>query len=261
MDARVTAQELPSIAHVHETRPCGHRRSSGSTVEGRPNGQPLDDWLGDVSDDDWSENATEFAQRRRASPDYQELPAPERDVWSPEGVVSRERAADPADRQVAAADAHRAVIERRRLVAGLVAVVVLALAVVIAVLVLRGDDEAPVAPVPASTSTTPSPDETRPSATPTAPSTTTTTPSTDGASTYALPEGMKLQRGEGDPALIEELQQALSTAGYDPGPTDGTFGPLTEAAVVAFQEANGLSVDGRVGPAAASALNSAVAGG
>ena len=52
------------------------------------------------------------------------------------------------------------------------------------------------------------------------------TPSTDGASTFALPEGTKLQRGEGDPALIEELQQALSKAGYDPGPADGTFGRL-----------------------------------
>jgi peptidoglycan hydrolase-like protein with peptidoglycan-binding domain len=76
-----------------------------------------------------------------------------------------------------------------------------------------------------------------------------------------LPEGTKLQRGEGDPALIKELQQALTTAGYDPGPADGTFGRRTEAAVVAFQEANGLSVDGRVGPETASALNGAIAGG
>jgi hypothetical protein len=249
----VTAGELPSIAHVHETRPRSHRRSPGSTVEGRPNGQPLDDWLGDISDDDWSEHRTTPDERRLASPADQELTSPER-------VVSRERAADPADRPATAAEAHRRVIERRRLIAGLVAVVVLALAVVIAVLVLRGGGQAPLARVPASTSTIPAPGEARPPAANTAPSTS-ATPSTDGASAYALPEGMKLLRGEGDPALVEELQQALSKAGYDPGPADGTFGPLTEAAVVAFKEANGLSVDGRVGPETASALNSAVAGG
>jgi Putative peptidoglycan binding domain len=254
----VTAGELPSIADVHETRPHGHQRSSRSTVEVRPNGQPLDDWLGDISDDDWSENATGRAERRRASPAYQELP-------SPEGDVRRNHAADPAARPVAAAEAHRAVIQRRRTVTGLVVVVILALAVVIAVLLARGGGQAPLAPVPASTITTPVPGETRPSVAPIAAGRSTTPPSTTrstgGASAFALPEGTKLQRGEGDPALIEALQQALSRAGYDPGPADGTFGRLTEAAVVAFQEANGLSVDGRVGPETASALNSAVAGG
>ena len=102
-------------------------------------------------------------------------------------------------------------------------------------------------------------------ATPPAPSPSTTppptTPSTGSAATFVLPEGTKLQRGEGDPALVEQLQQALSKAGYDPGPADGTFGRRTEAAVVAFQEANGLSVDGRVGPETASALTTAVADG
>jgi peptidoglycan hydrolase-like protein with peptidoglycan-binding domain len=124
-----------------------------------------------------------------------------------------------------------------------------------------------VVTVPASTETTPAPGETRPSAAPTAPDSSTTppptTPSTGDA--FTLPEGTKLQRvegeSEGDPVLIEELQQALTKAGYDPGPADGTFGRRTEAAVIAFQEANGLSVDGRVGPETASALNSAIAGG
>jgi peptidoglycan hydrolase-like protein with peptidoglycan-binding domain len=89
-----------------------------------------------------------------------------------------------------------------------------------------------------------------------------TTPSTGDASSFTLPAGTKLQReGEGDPALIRELQRALASAGFDPGPADGTFGRRTEAAVVAFQQANGLSVDGRVGPDTAEALNRALANG
>ena len=64
-----------------------------------------------------------------------------------------------------------------------------------------------------------------------------------------------------DPEVVTALQQALVSAGYDPGEADGTFGPQTEAAVVAFQQDNGLSPDGIVGPETASALNAAVAGG
>jgi Putative peptidoglycan binding domain len=258
----VLAGEPPSIAHVHETRPRGNQGSSAGEHGARPHEQPLDDWLGDISDEDWSEDATRRAERRRATSVYQELPVPEDDL-------RRDPTADrpPPARPVPAAQAHRAAIERRRLVAGFVVVVVLALAVVIAVLLLRGEGQAPVTPVREPTITTPAPTETSPSSAPTTPSTSpsttppTTTPSTPGASTFTLPEGTKLQRGEGDPALIEQLQQALSKAGYDPGPADGTFGRLTEAAVVAFQEANGLSVDGRVGPETASALSSAVADG
>ena len=206
---------------------------------------------------------------RRSAPSADAPHPPTRNFPHVEGDLSRDPTADrpvPA-RPVAAATADRAVIERRRLVAGLMFVVVLGLAVVIPLLLLRGGGQAPVAAGPAPTTTTPAPGETNRSTAPTAPSTSpsttppSTTPSTPGASTFTLPEGTKLQLGDGDPAVIEELQQALSSAGYDPGAADGTFGRRTEAAVVAFQEANGLSVDGRVGPETATALNDAVAGG
>ena len=50
-------------------------------------------------------------------------------------------------------------------------------------------------------------------------------------------------RGE----FVAYLQELLIAAGHDPGPVDGIFGPRTEAAVRAFQQANGLQVDGVVG--------------
>jgi hypothetical protein len=247
---------------MNETRPRGDQGSSAGAIGARPHEQPLDDWLGDISDEDWSENPTERAERRRATGAYQELPVPE-------GDPRRDPTADrsPPAAPVATAEAHRAVIERRRLVAGLALLLILGLAVVIPVLLLRGGAEETAAPVTGSTTTTSTPTETSPSSAPTTPATSpsittpTTTPTTPGASTFTLPEGTKLRRGEGDPAVVEELQQALSSAGYDPGPADGTFGRRTEAAVIAFQQANGLSADGVVGPETASALNGAVAAG
>jgi uncharacterized protein (TIGR02594 family) len=47
---------------------------------------------------------------------------------------------------------------------------------------------------------------------------------------------------------IKEIQQALQAAGFDPGPVDGIRGRKTIAAIKAFQKANGLAVDGIVGP-------------
>jgi peptidoglycan hydrolase-like protein with peptidoglycan-binding domain len=54
---------------------------------------------------------------------------------------------------------------------------------------------------------------------------------------------------------VSQLQNLLKVAGYDPGPADGVYGPMTEAAVADFQEAYGsLTVDGKVGPNTREAL-------
>jgi hypothetical protein len=221
----------------------------------RDSSDPRDDWLGDVSDDDWDEGALAPAQ-----------PAP---PASRQARV-REDAPDVA-RPVRTPDVEGTDFTRRRVVAGSILVAVAALAGVLAFVVFGGNDESPTTPVsqpvtsPTTTGTT---TETTPSTgtttttTPTTTTPTTTQPETGGATGFALPEGTKLQRdAENDAAVVRELQQALTAAGYDPGPADGTYGEQTEAAVVAFQQANGLAVDGRVGPETAAALNSALATG
>ena len=53
---------------------------------------------------------------------------------------------------------------------------------------------------------------------------------------------------------MELIQEALVAAGYDPGPVDGIDGPLTRAAIAAFQADHGLEVDGMVGPLTHAAL-------
>src|SRR5688572_30324896 len=47
---------------------------------------------------------------------------------------------------------------------------------------------------------------------------------------------------------VRALQRRLRALGYPPGPVDGLYGPLTEAAVERLQRDSGLSVDGIVGP-------------
>lgn len=47
---------------------------------------------------------------------------------------------------------------------------------------------------------------------------------------------------------VSELQQWLNDKGYEAGPVDGIFGPLTKQGVEAFQAAQSISVDGIAGP-------------
>ncbi len=46
---------------------------------------------------------------------------------------------------------------------------------------------------------------------------------------------------------MKNIQLALQNAGYNPGPIDGRKGKQTVEAIKAFQKANGLSADGKVG--------------
>ena len=61
-----------------------------------------------------------------------------------------------------------------------------------------------------------------------------------------------LGKGAGDEAGgsrdVRSLQRHLAAAGDRPGPVDGHYGPLTEAAVERFQQSHGLRVDGIAGP-------------
>ena len=65
---------------------------------------------------------------------------------------------------------------------------------------------------------------------------------------------------------VKQMQKVLKQLGYDLGTfgdnadgIDGRFGKVTQAAVRAFQEANGLTVDGIVGPNTLKALEAAAA--
>src|SRR5262245_40233077 len=54
----------------------------------------------------------------------------------------------------------------------------------------------------------------------------------------------------------KSIQQQLKDVGCYSGAVDGILGPETDAAIVAFQTAAGLTADGQLGPETESALKS-----
>ena len=48
--------------------------------------------------------------------------------------------------------------------------------------------------------------------------------------------------------------RVLAESGFEPGPADGIFGPMTLTAVVSYQKYQKLYVDGLVGPRTKAAL-------
>ncbi len=68
-----------------------------------------------------------------------------------------------------------------------------------------------------------------------------------------------LQRGFKGSEAVRAVQKRLKELGYYNGSADGDFGPATEAAVKAFQKANGLSADGKVGKQTLAKMNAKTA--
>ena len=73
------------------------------------------------------------------------------------------------------------------------------------------------------------------------------------------PTPKSIQRGFTGSDAVRDIQKRLKELGYYKGSADGDFGPATEKAVMAFQKANGLTADGKVGEKTLAKLNSSKA--
>jgi len=82
----------------------------------------------------------------------------------------------------------------------------------------------------------------------------TTNPAITSTRLLSYTEGRRMLKGDD----VLALQVLLNALGFDCGKTDGIFGPITQAGVLAFQAAYQLEVDGIVGPKTRQALASTV---
>jgi Putative peptidoglycan binding domain len=90
----------------------------------------------------------------------------------------------------------------------------------------------------------------------TAPTPTQSTPTTPTPPPVTVPT-VVLKPGTTS-ADVKALQRALASAGHSPGSIDGIYGPKTEQAVSAFQQAAGITVDGVYGAETQKALEQSV---
>jgi len=215
------------------------------TTSNRNDGE---DWLGTGSEFAWVD-------------DELDAPPPERSADSGWRRARRAEARDD-DPHGEAEDPDEATFRRRRTIGLVVALAVLGSVIVIAVIAFGGGSgDTPATSTPTLPATTAGEEPATGQNTPTTPATATTpeTPSTTTTPlTVDVAAGQKLELGDTG-ATVTQLQEGLTALGFQPGAADGNFGPTTEAAVVAFQTANGLDADGVVGAKTAAALNSALA--
>jgi len=133
------------------------------------------------------------------------------------------------------------------------AVIALIVVPIVLIRALTGSDGT-VSPLPTQ------PVVTTPSTTPAGTTPASTTPSsTTPTGTTTVPTDTVLRPGASGTS-VEQLQQALTELGYDPGTVDGKYGTATTNAVIEFQTAEGLPQDGAAGPETLTAINAALAG-
>ena len=210
-------------------------------VDSRPTGRDGadDDWLGGIGEIDWNEGAR------------------------PPGASAQGASSWPSSREDVTAELHEpernpeeAKFRRRRAIGLVVALAALGGVIWLAVAAFGGGGSASEAEQTTTAITTQP--ATPPAATPTTPTTTTPPATNPNPLTVTLGTDELLKQGATG-QTVTDLQTGLKAVGFDPGSVDGTFGPLTEAAVTQFQQANNLKVDGIVGPQTVAALNSALA--
>jgi hypothetical protein len=78
---------------------------------------------------------------------------------------------------------------------------------------------------------------------------------TSKAMGIASAPSIMVSRGSQDTGKVQGIQTKLNSMGYNSGPVDGLFGPVTERAVRTFQRDKGLEEDGIVGPKTSYALD------